>query len=289
MKNCVALLLVALMLFECTRSTEIKTKEVAKESFQSGFVPIGPLKFYYEIHGQGGVPLILIHGGGSTIQTTFGSTLELFANDRQVIAVEIQAHGHTPDAGRPLTFEQDADDVAALLDFLKIPKADILGFSNGGSTALQMAIRHPGKVNKIVPISAIYKRDGMFTGFFDGMKGATIESMPQPLKDGYLEVENNTQQGLQRMFERDRDRMIAFQDWPDESIQSIKIPALIVVGDHDVVTVEHATRMAKLITHSSLLVLPGNHGSFIGEICSIQPGSKMPELTVGMIKDFLDE
>ncbi|HEY5825796.1 MAG TPA: alpha/beta hydrolase [Cyclobacteriaceae bacterium] len=289
MKNCVTLLLVALMLFECTRPVEIKSQEVANESFQSGFAPIGPLKLYYEIHGQGGMPLVLIHGGGSTIQTTFGNTLELFANDRQVIAVEIQAHGHTPDADRPLTFEQDADDVAALLDFLKIPKADILGFSNGGSTALQMAIRHPEKVNKIVPISGIYKREGMFAGFFDGMKGATIESMPKPLQEGYLKVTNNTQEGLQRMFERDRDRMNAFQDWPDESIQSIKIPALVVVGDHDVVTVEHAAQMSKLIANSSLLILPGNHGSFIGEICSIRPGSKMPELTVGMIKDFLDE
>src|SRR6187551_754470 len=111
MKNRIALLLTALMLFECTRPAEIKSQEVAKASFQSGFAPIGPLKFYYEIHGQGGMPLVLIHGGGSTIQTTFGSTLELFANDRQVIAVEIQAHGHTPDVDRPLSFEQDADDV----------------------------------------------------------------------------------------------------------------------------------------------------------------------------------
>src|SRR3954468_24143534 len=128
-------LLLALLLFNCNRSTEIKSKAMTKESFQSGYAPIGPLKLYYEIHGQGGSPLVLIHGGGSTIETTFGNTLKLFANDRQVIAVEMQAHGHTADIDRVMTFEQDADDIAGLLDFLKIPKADILGFSNGGSTS----------------------------------------------------------------------------------------------------------------------------------------------------------
>lgn len=255
---------------------------------QSGYAPIGELKLYYEVHGSGGVPLVLIHGGGSTIQTSFGRTLDFFANDRQVIAVEMQAHGHTADIDRPMNFAQDGDDIAALLDYLKIDKADILGFSNGGSTALQMAIRHPERVNKIVPISGLWKREGMFAGFFDMMKTTTINEMPQPLKEGYLKIEGNTQQGLQRMFERDRDQMVNFQDWPEEWITSIKAPTLVVVGDHDVVTIEHSTQTAKLIPNASLLVLPGNHGSFIGEVGTPLSDSKLPELTVGMIKDFLD-
>jgi pimeloyl-ACP methyl ester carboxylesterase len=280
------LLLSILILSSCNRMMEKKEKVNNPTSFGSGYAPVGKLKMYYEIYGSGGTPLVLIHGGGSTIETSFGRIIPLLAKSRQVIGVEIQAHGHTADIDRPLSFEQDADDVCRLLDYLNIPKADILGFSNGGSTALQIAIRHPEKVNKLVPISAISKRDGMFAGFFEGMKKASIESMPRPLKEAYLKV-NNDSSGLQRMFERDRDRMIAFQDWPDSLIQSIKAPSLIMIGDRDVVTREHAVEMSKLIPNASLLIVPGNHGSFIGEICSVNNKSQMPEYTVGIIEEFL--
>src|SRR5882724_11819519 len=101
---------------------------------------VNGLKMYHEIHGSGR-PLVLIHGGGSTIASTFGRVLPELAKGHRVIAVELQAHGHTPDIDRPLSFEQDADDVAALLAQLAIGKADIMGFSNGGTTALQIAIR----------------------------------------------------------------------------------------------------------------------------------------------------
>lgn len=89
--------------------------------------------------------------------------------------MELQAHGHTLDIDRPLSFEQDADDVAALLEQLHIEKADIMGFSNGGTTALQIAIRHPELVNKLVLASAAYKRDGMQPGFFEAFKNASLE------------------------------------------------------------------------------------------------------------------
>src|SRR5690242_20456530 len=110
---------------------------------KSGYAPTGSLQLYYEIHGEGKTPLLLIHGGGSTIGTSFSKLLPLLKKNRQVIAVEMQAHGHTEDIDRDLTFEQDADDIAALLQHLQIQKADILGFSNGGSTTLQVAVRHP--------------------------------------------------------------------------------------------------------------------------------------------------
>src|ERR1700743_1809033 len=99
------------------------------KSVNSGYAPIGALSMYYEIYGSGKRPLVLIHGGGSTIQTSFSRTLGVFAANRQVIALELQAHGHTADIDRPLSFQQDADDVAALMAYLKIGKADFLGFS----------------------------------------------------------------------------------------------------------------------------------------------------------------
>jgi len=106
------------------------------------YASVNGLKMYYEIHGKG-QPLVLIHGGGSTISTSFSRILPLFAQTRQVIAVELQAHGHTSDRDMPLRFEQDADDVAALLQQLHIAKASFLGFSNGANTAMQIGIRHP--------------------------------------------------------------------------------------------------------------------------------------------------
>src|SRR5215467_14159922 len=101
-------------------------KDQAKQKSVSGYAPMNGLDMYYEIHGEG-KPLVLIHGGGSTIQTTFGTILPLLAEHYKVIAVELQAHGHTRDRDTPETFKQDADDIATLLSFLKINKADIFG------------------------------------------------------------------------------------------------------------------------------------------------------------------
>ena len=153
----------------------------------SGYASINGLKMYYEIHGKG-APLVLIHGGGSTIQTSFGRVLHSFAKERQVIAVELQGHGHTPDINRPETFEQDADDVAALLKYLKIENADFFGFSNGGNTTMQIAIRYPNLVRKIILGSAFFKRNGMYPQFWESLNHSTLKDMPQLLKDAYKKV-----------------------------------------------------------------------------------------------------
>lgn len=249
------------------------------------YTMVNGLKMYYEIQGNGN-PLVLLHGGGSTIETTYGRILSELAKEHRLIAIELQAHGHTPDINRPLSFEQDADDVASLLEQLKIPKADFMGFSNGGTTCLQIAIRHPKIVNKLVLASAVYKRDGMQAGFWDGMKQATLESMPQPLKDAYVKI-NPDPKGLQAMFNRDVVRMLSFKDISDEAIQSIVAPTLVINADADVVRPEHALELSKALPHGELLILPGGHGEYIGEICSYNPNNKIPMLVVGMIEEFL--
>lgn len=272
----------------CGNSNNAKMNSGKKKTYDSGYAPVGALKMYYEIHGSGKTPLVLIHGGGSTIQTSFANILPLLSTNRKVIAVELQGHGHTPDLDRPESFEQDADDVAALLSYLKITKADFLGFSNGGNTAMQIAIRHPETVNKLVLASAFYQRDGMIPGFFDGMQHAALDNMPGPLKTAYLEVAPD-KNNLQSMHNKDRDRMLRFKDWRDQNLASIKAPALIINADHDVVLSEHAVKMAHIIPNAKLLILPGTHGSFIGEICTAKQGSKMPEATVAIVEEFLDE
>jgi pimeloyl-ACP methyl ester carboxylesterase len=253
------------------------------------YAAVNGLRMYYEIHGSShgeAAPLVLLHGGGSTIQSTFGHILPQMERTREVIAVELQAHGHTLDIDRPLSFEQDADDVAALLLQLGIKKADFLGFSNGGTTALQIAIRHPDLVNKLVLASAIYRRDGMPPGFFDGFRGATLDILPKPLKEAYLAA-NPSPQGLQAMFDRDVARMTAFKDIDETAIRSIQAPAMIINGDTDVVRVEHALALRRSLAHATLAILPGGHGEYIGEICSPDAQSKMPSLVVTLIESFL--
>jgi pimeloyl-ACP methyl ester carboxylesterase len=251
-----------------------------------GYAPVNGLKMYYEIHGSG-APLVLIHGGGSTIQTTFGRVLPIFAKTHKVIAVEMQAHGRTADINRPLSFEQDADDIAALLNYLKIDKADIFGFSNGASTTLQCAIRHPELVNKIVVASTFYNRKGAPSWFWDFMNKATFEGMPRQLKDAFLKLNPDTN-ALHRMYERDVARMQSFPDISDKQIKSIKAPALIITGDRDVTTPEHAAEMHRLLSDSRLAIIPGGHGDYIGEITTPQD-SVLISATVNMINKFLSE
>ncbi|HOZ95485.1 MAG TPA: alpha/beta hydrolase [Niabella sp.] len=154
---------------------------------KSGYEDVGGLKMYFEIYGEG-QPLVLIHGGGSTIHTSFGRVIPLFSRTRQLICVELQAHGRTGDRNTEISFEQDADDIATLLKYLNIEKADFLGFSNGGTTALQIAIRHPQICNKIVAGSVLLKRNGTFPQFWEFMKNGTFEQMPQPYKEAFLMV-----------------------------------------------------------------------------------------------------
>ena len=284
------LILSLLVIISCTNSKDRSMSaksEVKLIKKDSGYAPVKGLKMYYEIHGEG-MPLVLIHGGGSTIQTSFGKILPLLALHFKVIAVELQAHGHTNDRDSAESFEQDADDVAGLIQYLKISKANFLGFSNGGNTAMQIAIRHSNLVDKLVIISSFYKRDGMIPGFFESMQQATLENMPTLLKTYYLQI-NNDQKGLQAMFNKDKERMLHFKDWKDEDLASIKNHTLIIAGDKDVVTAEHTVKMSQIIPNAQLLILPGTHGSFIGEVYAVEEGSKMPETTVTMIREFLDK
>ena len=187
---------------------------------------------------------------------------------------------------RPLSFEQDADDVARLLDQLQIKKADIFGFSNGGTTTIQIAIRHPEIVNRIILASAIFQRSGMQTGFFEGMQQAKLEQMPAPLKEAYLLV-NPDEEGLKKMFNRDVARMIAFKDIPASAIKVIQAPALVINGDSEVVLADHALLLSQTIPNARLVILPSFHGDYIGEICAQDKNGKQILFAVELINHFL--
>lgn len=246
------------------------------------YANVNGLKIYYEMHGQSDgltPPLVLLHGGGSTITTSFGSMLTNLSKKRQIIAIEQQGNGHTADIeGRPFTFEQSADDTVALLQQLKIEKADFFGYSNGGNVALQIAIRHPAFVRKLVLASTMYRRDGVYPIFWEFMKNATLENMPKELQDAYLKVAP-TPGNLQSMHDKSRDRMLAFKDIRPEEIHAIHTPTLLMIGDSDIIRPEHAVEMLRLLPHAQLAVLPGiDHMQMV----------KRVDWQLSMIDTFLD-
>ena len=261
------------------------TSDQSKTEMHGKYANVNGIRMYYELHGAGN-PLVLIHGGGSTITTTFGKILPLLAETHQVIAVELQAHGHTGDRNAPETFEQDGADVVELLKQLDIPKANIFGFSNGGQTAMEIGIRYPEKVNKLIIASAFYKRSDVPDWFWPGFDNVQLNNMPQIYQDEYLRITND-KAALLNMFNRDVERMKNFKDWKEEDIWSIKAPTLIVTGDQDLPLPERVVEMYRLFSNGRLAILPANHGSYMGEAMSPDPNSKVPEFFVAMINEFL--
>jgi len=283
---------IIMIFLSCGVHRPVKMKETGNLTknnimFKSGTSDVNGINMYYEIYGDG-KPLVLIHGGGSTIQTNFEKVIPLLAKNRRIIAMELQAHGRTDDRNADLTFEQDADDVAALLKNLNIDKADFFGFSNGGTTTLQIAIRHPEFVDKMILGSALAKRNGVPEWFWGFMEKAALENMPVQLQEGYKKVAKDAS-GLQVMHDRDAKRMLHFKDIPDDLIKTIKKPALIIIADKDVITHEHALEMHKLIEHSELAIIPGGHGEYIGEITTLKPDFKESDMIVPMIEKFLNK
>ena len=201
---------------------------------RTGYAPVNGLQLYYEIHGTG-EPLILLHGGVVGI-TMFGSNLALLSEKRQVIAVELQGHGHTADIDRPLSFEAMADDIAGLMKYLGIQQADIMGYSLGGGVALQTAIRHPQSVRRLVVVSAPFKRDGFYPEVLTAMaqmSPAAAAGMKQsPLSQLYPNVNWSV------LFTKLGDLLRKDYDWSKE-VAAIKVPPMLVFADADAVRPAH--------------------------------------------------
>ncbi len=257
------------------------------------YAEVNGLRMYYEIHGTG-EPLVLLHGAYMTIGA-MGPIVPGLAETRQVIAVELQAHGHTADIDRPITYEQMADDTAALLRHLGTGQADIFGFSMGGGVALQLSIRHPGLVRKLVVASASYTSDGMQPELHEMIPGITLEMFAgSPIEAAYLEVAPNPGDFPRLVEKLKRLDMTPF-DWSAEDVRGIEAPTLIVVGDADAIRLEHAVETFRLVgggimgdlaglPKSQLVVLPGT-AHFI------PPGSGVLDRAgwlVPMIRAFLD-
>jgi pimeloyl-ACP methyl ester carboxylesterase len=247
---------------------------------QTGYAPVNGLRMYYEIHGPTGqLPLVLLHGGGDTIETSFSHLLPLLARSRQIIAFEQQGCGRTADIeDRPFSFEQSADDTAALLKHLNVNRADLLGFSNGGTIALQVAIRNPQLVRRLVVITALMKRAWADPQFWESMKTAQPDAIPAELREAYRKVAPKPE-NLESFFYKARNRMRDFKDVSDEAIHSINAPTLVVSSDRDVMRLEGAVELFQLLPEAQLAILPGTEHMAIPSRTAV---------LVPMIERFLD-
>jgi pimeloyl-ACP methyl ester carboxylesterase len=260
---------------------------------QTGYAPVNDLDMYYEIHGRGR-PLILLHGAYMTIDT-MGPILPGLAETQQVIAVEQQGHGHTGDVDRPLTYEQMADDTAALAHHLGIDNADVVGYSMGGGIALQLAIRHPALVRKLVVASASFTSDGMHAAALEMFPSITPELFAgTPIEEAYRRTAPNPGDFPRLVEKLTRLDTTPFA-WPEQDIRSIAAPTLIVLGDSDGIRLEHAIELFGLrgggvmgdlagMPKSQLAVLPGT-AHFV------PPGHGLldrAEWLLAMIPPFLD-
>ncbi|TQM10028.1 alpha/beta fold hydrolase [Pseudonocardia kunmingensis] len=235
---------------------------------ETGYVPVNGLQMYYEIHGSGGTPLLLLHGGLFDIDQQFGALLPGLAEGRRVIAADFQGHGRTGDIDRPLRTADLASDVVGLLRHLGVGQADVFGFSVGGAVALYLAVKHPELVRKLIVSSVSFHPDGDRGQNSDAVGEMTVDMIAgTPMEQEYRAKSPNPDK-LQDLL----DKLGAYDDgvagWSDADIEGIAAPTLITVGDCDAVRLEHAVRFLRLrggdvngdfdgVPASQLAVFPG--------------------------------
>jgi pimeloyl-ACP methyl ester carboxylesterase len=242
------LVVIALIMF--TGSLTLNGQNVNQDDtlVKTGYIPVNGMKMYYEMHGKGAtdaIPLIVLHGAYMNIPS-MGDIIPLLAKTHQVYALELQGHGRTNDINRPITYQNLADDVAAFMDAMTIKKADVFGYSMGAIAGLQLAFRHPEKVNKLISVSGGYDVRGWQPEFTVMIPQMTVEmflTMPfaeefrnlSPNPDGFRDV-------VEKLIQLEKEPMA----WEDQ-VRAMKTPVLIICGDADVATLEHYVSMFKLL------------------------------------------
>lgn len=230
-----------------------------EQGIEGKYAEINGLKMYYEIHGSG-EPLVLLHGSFGTVEG-WATVLPTLAKTRKVIVVELQGHGHTGDIDRPLSYGQVAEDTAALLQQLKIKRADIFGYSMGGGVALALVIKHPDLVGKLAILGAGTgtAKDTYDPESYRQFKSITPENFNFPqVKDPYIKVAPDPSKWsvlVSKIMKMEEE----FKGFAEKDVKAIKAETLIIMGDHDVVRLEHAVEVFRLIPHSQLAIIPGDH------------------------------
>lgn len=257
---------------------------------RTGYAQVNDLKMYYEDHGTG-KPILLLHGAFNSINMAFGQLIPELSKTRRVIAVELQGHGRTNDINRPFSFESMADDVAAFLKQLKIDSSDVLGYSMGGGVAQQLAIRNPSLVRRLILVSTVYKYEGWSQETRNILPMLTPEMFePTPIKQEYDKLAPDAKH-WKEFINKMKKFVTTTYDFGAGKIKAIKSPTLIIAGDGDGVTPEHAVEMYRLRGGGYMI----DFGPIPAAQLAIFPGSShisvMMETNwlVSMINPFLDK
>jgi pimeloyl-ACP methyl ester carboxylesterase len=257
---------------------------------ESGYVPVNGLEMYYEIHGSGR-PLVLLHGNLSTISTSFGKVLPRLASTRRIIAVEQQGHGHTADIDRPFSIEQWAQDTTALLRHLGIEQADFFGYSSGGAVALEIALRSPAQVRKLIWAGGTsYRRDGLYPELLKASEAMKPEDLDgSPFQQEYASIAPHPEH-WHRLVAKITDLDRVTLGWPRDAIQSVRAPTLLIIGDSDIVRPEHVVEMFRLLgggVVGDLVGLPRSQLAVLPGTTHVTLADRAQWLT-SMITEFLD-
>lgn len=257
---------------------------------EGDYASVNGLEMYYETYGEG-QPLILLHGGLGGIPE-FGQLIAPFAETRQVIAVELQGHGRTTDIDRPITYEQMADDIAALIEHLGFENADVMGFSLGGGVALQTAIRHPEAVRKLVVVSTPFQRTGIHPEFLGGMSAMSAETADQMAETPMYQFYTSVAPMLENwptLVGKLGTLLNTDYDWSAD-VEGMTTPTLILVGDSDMVPPAHAVALYALLGGG----VPADFVGFPASQLAILPGTShfnilyRADLTLPIITSFLN-
>jgi pimeloyl-ACP methyl ester carboxylesterase len=255
---------------------------------QGNYAEVNGLEMYYELHGIG-QPIVVLHGAYMSIGT-MGEMIPELAKTRQVIAVDLQGHGRTADINRPLSYEAMADDVAALLEHLTIEKTDLFGFSMGGGVALQVAIRHPEVVRKLVVASVGYNNEGLYPEVLADIGEITPKAFEgTPFKERYDKIAPHPED-FPTLMTKLKELDLTFPGWSAEDIKTIKAPTLYIIGDSDMVRPEHAVEIFRLLGGG----VPGDYTGLPNAQLAILPGTthvtviERSQWLLPMITEFLD-
>ncbi len=242
------------------------------------FFPVNGIRLYFEIFGSG-EPLLLLHGGGATIESWFAQIPEL-AKKFKVIVPDSRGHGRTNDADGPIDFSLMASDFEGLLDHLGIQNSMIVGWSDGGVIGMEMAIRRPDLVRKIVAFGAHARPEGMTSEFKTEVEGFSSETFPAILSDGYKALSPDGPEHWPVVFGKLKTMWLTLPNYRDSQLQGIRCPVLLLVGEIDIVREEESRRIASLVPKARLKILKG---------ASHYAPVEIPEVVNAEIIGFLEE
>ncbi len=247
------------------------------------YAAINGIDLYYNVHGAGR-SLVVLHGGVLNAETTFGAMIPRLAKAHQVVAVDMQGHGHTADTDRPLTLANLAADVVGLLDHLGIDRADFFGFSLGSLVSIETATTYPERTGRLVLASGHVRPDGYHPEIADPDAMGVSPRLPTEedfaaMRAAYEAVAPDPGHFF-AFLEKLQPAVHAFEGWPDDAIRGIRGPTLIIVGDQDFVRIEHAAHMLDLFPGARLAVLPGTTHMQV---------MQRTELVLDIVENFLDD